>query len=407
MKINYLNEGVFGSYKDKTTKENKVKGLKNETLKVLIKDVVKKLPVALKERIGQEDYLNSILSRKSVESYNYNFSQMFLRLHDFLGVDVEGDTIYLQFTSKFIASEGYTSTGPTGYEIDVYSLDHYNTYLMAEALCLDLFEEFGPGINFDFKFVLPENLNGVGCNIIHICNRNKINHWSLETLQKCIKYPEFLIKHSDVYENRTADEVYLKLLEKTYTADNTKFNSIIGYPEISIENISDDLKFENKTSQYIVSLCKNFPKKIRFYFNPNKELDTAIECCEAITGKSLKDILNNKSTICMLSLSPNTVSDHVFTKIVQELDDISLGHFYVSTKLKSANRRILTPCESAEQAMNILIEKTYGEKISLVELGLFVGNIVTHDETFNNMVERVKRMGDNKFYYLHVAINDM
>lgn len=41
MKINYLNEGAFGSYKDKTTKEDKLKGLKKETLKVLINDVVK------------------------------------------------------------------------------------------------------------------------------------------------------------------------------------------------------------------------------------------------------------------------------------------------------------------------------------------------------------------------------
>lgn len=408
MKIKYLNESAFGSYKDKTTKEDKLKNLKKETVKVLINDIVKKLPEELTKRIGDKSYIDSIHSKRSVESYNYNFSQMFLSIVDFLGVEVEGNTIYLKFVSKFISSNGYTSNGPTSYKINIYGLDSYNRYLMTEALCKDLNEEYGPGINFDFRFVTYYDFRDVRCDDIHIDNRNKINSWSLETLQKVIKYPEFLVKHKDVYENRTADEVYLKILQKTFNNDNTQFKSIIERPTLSAENIRDAVKYENKAVQYALKLCQTYPDKIKFYINhPNNDLNTLIDNCEALIGQPFEQFINHLR-IYAKCIAPETISDKAFLKIVQEISNISDNHFYVSTMLNSTKiRRILTPCESVEQAMNILIDRTYGEKISCVEIGLYKGTIKTHDSTFNNMVQRVKRQGDYDFYYLHVAINDL
>jgi hypothetical protein len=399
MKIEYLNEGAFGSYKNKQTREDKLKNLKKETSRIIINDIVKKLPDALKERIGQKDYLDSLYSKKTVESYNYNFSRMFLRMQDFLGIKVEDNTIYLKFITNFISPSSYTSSGPAGNVVELYNLNHYNIYLMIEALCKDLCEEFGPGINFDFMLIVTEDLKSTSCNTININNRNKINNWSLDNLNGAIKYPEFLLKYKNVYENRSAEEIYLKILQKLYYEDESKFDRIYGKPDIAIENITYSTMFENKAAQAVFNLCQSGIRKIVFHINPVKDLDIVLDCCESLMGQTLKDLLEDIQGIYMTSINYSTLSKNAFLNIVKEISNISNNNFYISRKIGSSYKREVTPCHSIEQAMNILVDETYGEAISLVEIGKFKG-VKKSYATYNIDIE------DSEFYYLHVAVKE-
>lgn len=407
MKVIYLTEGAFGSYKNKLSKEDKFNKLKRETNKIIANDIVKQIPDYIQEQLGSKEYMDSLMSKKSVEAYNYNFSQLFLTIRDFLGVEIEGNTIYLKFRTKIFSPLGFTSNGPTGYDIVLYDLNEYNRYLMIEALCKELSEIYGAGINFDFKLLTIKNLND-SINVIQVNNKNKIYNWSLNVI-KCVKYPEFLLKHKDVYENRTADEIYLKIFDKLYTNEGESVKSINTAGKetyLSIDNISSYNNENNEAAHYILNLCKNFPNKIRFYIHSRKELDDMIESCESLTGYTLKDMLNNDVSICVMYAATNiinVINANSLLKIVQKLDYISAGHFYVSTKIKDSNRRVLTPCNSTEQAMEVLTEKLEGEVISFIEIGYYTG-VVTYDSTFNSMVQRAARKGDNQFYYLHIAL---
>lgn len=281
MKVIYINEAVFGTYKNKgqqQSKEDRLANVKRETANTIIAANMKTVVNEVPEKIIK--LFNTIL-----DASNLTFM---IGARDFIRAEIAQNKIMILFNAMNFAATGYSrrSTGayttpftrpsgpavPTGIKVNVYFPTFRRSVIALRCLCKKLEEIYSEEkIKFDYALVLSEEFNDVEITEIY---------FNFEDLNK--KFAESLIKSQDdefdiidVYNNEIQDanfdDVEIEAYSKTITSSGAKLSNLLSRANLYINNVSNLAKNNNlMVPKAIVKILDKLPEVVHFRLNDNE-----------------------------------------------------------------------------------------------------------------------------------------
>lgn len=280
MKVVYINEAVFGNYKNKgqQSKEERLAAIKRDTANTIISANMKNVVNDVPEKVIK--LFNTILDASKLT--------FMIGARDFIRAEIAQNKIMILFNAMNFAATGYSrkSTGgyttpftrpsapavPVGIKVNVYFPTFRRSVIALRCLCKKLEEIYSEEkIKFDYALVLNEEFNDVEITDIY---------FNFEDLNK--KFAENIIKTQDdefniidtfnnEIQDATFDDVEMEAFSKTITSSGARISNLTSRASLYINNISNLAKNSNlMTPKTVVKILDKLPEIVHFRLNDNE-----------------------------------------------------------------------------------------------------------------------------------------